>query len=784
MNYGYFDDQSREYVITRPDTPSPWLNYLGDGHFSSILSNTGGGLVFDADPSYRRVTRYKFNNLPIDRPGRYLYIRDMESGDYWSPMWQPTLKTLDHYECRHGLGYTVITGGRGGIEATVRYSVPPQARYELWDGILTNKSNAPRTLRLFSYVEWSWFDAERDILCDWPRMIFQCYRHGNKIVFDPVSEQCPSGLMRAYLSTDLPIDGHDCSLAAFIGPYRSETNPIAVEQGVCSNSDIYSDNAVGVLSSTVTLAPGQSLPFRYVLGVTEQVADMDALIDKALDPAVIEAGKVTLAKQWDRYLTVQQVETPDDDMNRMVNLWNAYQAKTTFSWSRFISLYERGVDRGFGFRDSMQDVLGILHADPEAAKARIKLLLSIQNAEGDARTVYYPANSLSKGGGRSDDHLWSVFSVCQYVRETGRKDFLTETVPYVNGGEGSVMEHLERGLLYTRTHLGRHGFPDIRLCDWNDSLTPINQRGGAESIFVFFQMAHGAYELMELYRHCGHEDRLPPIREIYDFARVKMTEAWDGNWFLRAFTAEGEPYGTDADEWNKIFLNPQSWAVMSRLPTAEMANKAFDAVMERLHTRWGLITHAPASNGYDLDHKMFFPFAAGSRENGGIFYHANTWAIIALTMLGRAEDAWTCYASTLPPHRNDTADHSLVEPYVYTQTMLGPRHPDFGKCSNSWLTGTASWMYLTATQFILGIRPDYDGLRLEPCVPSAWEGFTATRLCRGRTLRIAFRPAADGCVGITLDSQHLEGDCLPWDVLETYPEGSTVSLTVSYLKKA
>lgn len=778
MIYGYFDDDKREYVITRPDTPSPWLNYLGRGGFSSIISNTGGGLCFDGDPSYRRVTRYKFNNLPIDRPGRYLYIRDAETGDYWSPMWQPTLKPLDAYECRHGLGYTLITGARENVEVSVRYSIPLGARYELWDGVITNRGDSRRVIQLFTYVEWSWFDAERDILCDWPRMIFQCRFDRNKIVFDPVSEQCPSGLMRAFLSTDLPIDGHDCSLTAFIGPYRSETNPLAVEQGACTGSNIRSDNAVGVLSSTITLEPGESLPFHYVLGVCEKFEEMDGVIAHALLPETIKEGQRTLRQDWETYLSAQIVQTPDPDMNRMLNCWNAYQARTTFLWSRFISLYERGVDRGFGFRDSMQDVLGVMHAIPEEARQRILLLLSIQLQAGDARAVYYPANGLSKGGGRSDDHLWSVFSVCQYVRETGDEAFLHTLVPYVDGGEGTVMEHLERGLLFTRTHSGRHGFPDMRTCDWNDSLAPINERGGAESIFVFFQMAHGAYELIRLYTYYGYTDRLAPIQEIYDYCRSKLTEIWDGGWFIRAFTSEGEPYGTAADTWNRLFLNPQSWSVLSRLPSDEKANKAFDAVMEHLLTDWGLITHAPASDGYDLDHKMFFPFAAGSRENGGIFYHSNTWAIMALCLLKRPEDAWECYRRALPPLRNEHADLCRVEPYVYTQTMLGPQHEDFGKCSNSWLTGTASWMYFAATQYLLGIRPDYAGLLLEPCVPGDWQEFQVARLCRGRRLHIVFHRSDTAFPVIQLPSCRIEGPLLPWDVLHSFSRNDTIPVTV------
>ena len=778
MTYGYFDDNAREYVVTRPDTPSPWINYLGENGFSGIISNTAGGLSLDGDPSYRRVTRYKFNNLPIDRPGRYLYVLDTETGDSWNPTWQPMKKPLDVYECRHGLGYTVITGGRNGVTVSLRYFVPVGARYERWEGTITNGTDRPRTVKLFSYVEWSWFDAERDILCDWPRMIFRCSGKNGRIEFNPISEQCPSGLMRSYMATDLPVEGYDCSLSAFIGPYRSESDPLAIENGRCGNSEALSDNAVGVLCSAVTLAPGETRTFRYLVGCCDDFSELDGILGDALDPARAVEQRAALDRKWRDYLACQTVDTPCADMNRMLNAWHPYQARLTFSWSRFISLYERGIDRGFGFRDSMQDVLGVLQADPDGAAERIRLLLSIQYAAGDARTVFYPAGGLSKGGGRSDDHLWSVLSVCDYIRETGRYAFLDEPVPFVDGGEAPIYEHLERALRFTAAHVGRHGFPDIRLCDWNDSLTPINQRGGAESVFVFFQLAHGAYELIELYRAAGRDDRVGPIREIYEACRAKLPEIWDGKWFLRAFTAEGEPYGTDRDEWNKIFLNPQSWAVLSRLPDRADLNTAFDEVMSRLFTRWGLVTHAPASDFYDLDRKGFFPFASGSRENGGIFYHSNTWAIMALALLGRAEDAWRCYEAALPPRRNEEADLCRTEPYVYTQTMLGPTHPDFGKCSNSWLTGTASWMYYAATRYLLGVRPDYEGLRLAPCVPAEWKEFSVTRRCRGKKLALTF--VRRGRRSFTVGGRTCEGDVIPWPMIEALPDGVTHAVTVGF----
>lgn len=692
MKYGYFDNKNLEYVIERPDTPTPWMNYIGNGGYSGIVSNTGGGLSFDGDASKRRVTRYKFNNQPMDRPGRYLYIRNQDTGEYWSPTWQPVLKDLSFYECRHGLGYTQITGTYDDVKTKITYYVPLGAHYEVWKVELKNLSNAPKNLKLFSYVEFSWNDAKYDMLCHWPCMAFVSDFENGKIVVDTVAQQLTGIPMYSYISTDFKIDGYDCSQKDFIGNYRSEQNPIVLETGECNNSVMYSDNCVGVLSSSVVLAPGETENGHYTLGATKSKEEIDTQISEAFDKKNLETGLNEIHESWHQYRDMLQVETPDSDVNTMLNIWHAYQAKTTFDWSRFISIYERGVDRGFGFRDSMQDVLGVMHAVPQKAKERIKTLLSIQMSAGDAKAVYFPGTKEAAGGGRSDDHLWSVFSVCSYIKETGDFGFLDETVSYYDGGEATVLEHLEKGLEFTMNHLGSHGIPDFLGSDWNDSLAPINRdkKRGAESTFVFFQLAHAAYELIGLYTYLKLDNRLPFVEEIYNYCRSKLDTIWDGEWFIRAFTQDGEKYGTNADEWNKIYLNPQSWGVISRLPDKEKANSALNNVMKYLYTDNGIITHYPASSGFDPAKKDYYLFTAGARENGGIFFHSNTWAIIALTMLGRNEDAFKCYNASLPIRRNDKAEICLTEPYVYSQTMLAPPHNRAGTCVNSWLSGTAS----------------------------------------------------------------------------------------------
>ncbi len=762
MKYGYFDNQNKEYVITNPKTPAPWMNYIGNGKYGGIVSATGGGLSFDSDPSNRRVTRYRFVGYPSDRPGRYIYLRDENSGDYWSATWQPVMKENQTFECRHGLGYTTIKTEYSGIESSVSYYVPLGKRYEIWETKLTNNSNTERNLKVFSYVEFSWNDAKYDMLSHWPCQAFKADFIDGKILVDTVAEQLTGVPLYDYIATDLPVCGYDCNQQEFIGGYNSEANPQVLETGVCKNTNMYSNNCVGVLCSEITLGAGDSINFRYTLGATDKKSDVDKQIKDAL---TIKNAVEDIKKYWANHCDMLSVRTPNEDMNTMLNIWHAYQAKTTFDWSRFISAYERGVSRGFGFRDSMQDVLGVMHSVPEQAKERIKLLLSIQKSDGNARAVYYPATKVSEGGGRSDDHLWSIRSVCNYIKETGNFDFIDEVVPYVDGGSATVAEHLEKGIEFTMNHLGRHGIPDFLNCDWDDSMAPINRdKKGAESVFVFFQLADATYDLAELYTKIGRKENAEKMQKVYDYCKTKLDVVWDGEWFIRAFTQDGKKFCTKDDEHNGIHLIPQAWSVISHLADKDRANIAMDNLLKYLYTDKGLITHYNASEGFDPDNKSYFLFPAGARENGGIFFHSNAWPIIAFAMLGRGDDAYKCYEAILPPKRNDIADRCLTEPYVYSQTMIAPPHPRADACVNSWLTGTASWVYLAATQYILGIRPSYDGLIIDPQIPDSWKGFTATRKCRGKVYNIKVQKGTDK--GLFVDGKKMDGNFVPWNISE------------------
>ena len=762
--YGYFDVDKKEYVITRPDTPTPWINYLGFGSFGSFISNNGGGLLFDGDPGKRRLTRYRYNAMPVDRPGRYIYIKDMVSGEYYSPTWQPVMRKPDFYECRHGLSYTTIKGEYLGLKSEMTIYIPVDKSYEVWSCKLKNLSGEKRKLKLFPYIEFAHHDGHIDNMMEWARYFMTCTCENKTIVFDSAPEFNNCGPLFGFMTTTLDIDGYDCHRDRFIGAFRNEQNPIAVENGFCSNTPINADQACGAFSCPLELDADEEKHFLVIVGATKDPNTIEQTVKEALKLENVEKDLLAIKNRWESHLGACQIKTPDEDVNKMINIWHAYQCHTTFNWSRFVSFYERGSDRGWGFRDSMQDVLGVMHVLPQKAKERIKTLLKIQRSNGNAKAVLYPATGETKGGDRSDDHLWSVYSVCAYIRETADYDFLDELVPYDDGGEGTVLEHLIKGLEFTRSNTGVHDIPLFLLNDWNDSLAAIGKGGRAESAFVFFQAATAAYQLKELLAHMGRD--VSYLTEYYEWCQGNYKQLWDGKWFIRAFTDEGEKYGTDDDELNKIFLNPQSWAVLSHLPTEEEAQSAFDHVNKYLMCELGYISHYPASAGYDRANKKFFPLHSGIKENGGVFCHASTWAVIAQAMLKRNNDAFRAYKATLPCRRNDISQTTLIEPYVYASAMLGPSHERYGAGSNSWLTGTASWMYYAVTQYILGFRVDYDGIVIDPCIPDNWDGFEMTRVYRGKQCHLTVK----GCKGkihkLYVNGNTITGNYIPYALIE------------------
>jgi cellobiose phosphorylase len=771
--YGYFDEAAREYVITRPDTPTPWLNYIGEGRYGGIVSNTGGGYSFDRDPRNRRVTRYRYNSIPVDQPGRYVYLRDQETGEYWSPTARPTKVDLDAYECRHGTAYTRISGSHRGIAAEVLYFVPlspvdESAPCELWVLKVRNTGSAPRRLRSFSYAEFSFADAFNDIAnLDWAQHI--------------VFSGCEEGVIRVgtkfnpltcfFASSEAPA-GYTCDREDFIGRGRDLADPIVVETGIPSNAPSPRGNSIGSLTHDIELAPGQERQIVFILGATERPAEIGRVVARFADSSEVAAAFQALRDDWSAYLSRFTVETPDADTNAMLNFWNQVQCRTTLYWSRFVSGYESGLGRGMGTRDSGQDTLGTMHTVPDHARRMLTTIWRMQFADGHTWHQFYPL-TLEGGPGLaaeypnwpqwfSDDHLWLVISVCAYLRETGDFDYLAQKVPFVEGAEESVWVHMLLAVDFTLANLGPHGLPRSGFSDWNDTLNVDHGSGKAESVWTGMQFCRAMLDLAEL---CAKIDRPDDARRFGDLhasmAAAINEHAWDGAWYVRSFDDDGLPIGVAGAAHQAIDLIAQSWSVLGEVAPADRAEQAMASADEKLNTKFGLALLWPPYDGNDDRVRGTSTYVPGAKENGGIFCHANTWSIVAAAMLGHGDEAYKYYRQILPLARTDS-DLYKVEPYTYPQNICGPTHPSFGMARNAWLTGTASWTFVAATQWILGIRPTYEGLRVAPTLPSAWSGYKAHREFRGTAYEIAVRREGPGnAVSMVVDGAAVSGDVVP-----------------------
>jgi cellobiose phosphorylase len=771
--YGYFDEAAREYVITRPDTPTPWLNYIGEGRYGGIVSNTGGGFSFDRDPRNRRVSRYRYNGIPVDQPGRYVYLRDQETGDYWSPTASPTKTPLDAYECRHGTAYTRISSSYRGIDAEMLYFVPlssvdEPAPCELWVLKVRNTGSTPRRLRSFSYFEYSLYDAHNDTTnLDWAQHIqYSVCEDGvirvltkfNPLVYFFGSSQKPAG--------------YTCVREDFVGRGRDLADPIVVETGNPTNAPAPRGNSVGSLCHDIELAPGEERQLVYIAGCTVRPAEVGRVVKRFSDPDEVAAALDALREDWAAYLARFTVETPDADTNAMLNFWNQVQCRTTLYWSRFVSGYETGLGRGMGTRDSGQDTLGTMHTVPDHARRMLTRIWEMQFADGHTHHQFFP---LTGEGGPglaaefpgwpqwfSDDHLWLIISVCAYLRETGDFAYLEQKVPYVDHVEETVWEHMLRAVDFTLNHLGPHGLPRAGFSDWNDTMNVDHGSGKAESVWTAMQFCRALLDLAEL---CGVIDRPAEARRFAGIhaAMVKAINdhAWDGAWYARAFDDDGLPLGVSGAEHQAIDLIPQSWCVLGEAAPPERAALAMASAEEKLNTKFGLALMAPPYNGADDRVRGTSTYVPGAKENGGIFCHANTWSIVAAAMLGDGDTAYRYYRQILPLARTDS-DVYMAEPYTYCQNICGPTHPSFGLARNAWLTGTASWTYVAATQWILGIRPTYAGLRVAPVMPSSWQGYTAHREFRGAAYEISVRREGPGnAVSLVVDGKPVEGDVVP-----------------------
>jgi cellobiose phosphorylase len=804
MQYGYFDDERREYVITRPDTPLPWINYLGCDSYFGIISNTAGGYSFYKDARLRRLTRYRYNNAPLDMGGRYIYLRDDDSASqstgplFWSPSWMPVRRRLDFYECRHGMGYTTIHSRLLGIESETRYFIPRGENLEIWELVLTNQRDQPANLSVFSAIEFCLWDALDDAT-NFQRNL----NIGEGEVVDGVIYHKTEYRERrnhfAFFACSEPLVGFDTQRESFLGAYQGWDSPRAVEMGQMSNSIVFGWQPIGAQHIQVSLDSGEVKKIIFILGYHENPVDekfdppasqtitkryLLPIIDRYLLESEVESTFQDLKSYWSSLLDKFQVVTPDIHTNRMVNIWNAYQIMTTFNLSRSASYFESGIGRGIGFRDSNQDLLGFVHLIPERAHERILDLASTQLPDGSAYHQYQPLSKRGNhdiGSGFNDDPLWLVLSTAAYIKECGDWEILDKLVPYDNqpGTEAPLYNHLKLAFQYTLDRLGPHELPLIGRADWNDCLnlncfsevpgqsfqTTANKEGKvAESIFIAGMFILASKEMVKI----AEKRQQTQDIELFQASAMHMQEVisqwgWDGDWFLRAYDNFGNPLGSKECEEGQIFIEPQGLCVMAGVGIEDgRARKALDSVANRLATPHGIILHQPAFTRYYLHLGEISTYPPGYKENAGVFCHTNPWIMIAETMIGRGDQAHDYYLRINPSAREGISELHKCEPYIYAQMIAGRDAPKHGEAKNSWLTGTAAWNYVAIAQWILGIRPTYEGLCIEPVIPSTWNEFEAVRIYRGVRYEILVeRQGIGNEVELEVDGKTIDGTTIP-----------------------
>ena len=796
MRFGHFDDARREYVITTPQTPLPWINYLGSEDFFSLVSNTAGGYSFYRDARLRRLTRYRYNSSPLDMDGHHIYIKD--GGTVWNPGWQPTKTPLDRYSCRHGLGYTILEGEKDGICAAQELFVPKGDACELDRLTLTNRSDCPRELDVFSYVEFCLWDAVDD------STNFQRNFSTGEVEVEPCAIYHKTEYRErrdhyAVFWSNTPVTSFDTARDAFCGVYGGPADPQAVRAGHCSGSIAHGWAPVGALHIHVTLAPGEEKKILFGLGYIENPQEekftapgvinktrAHAMMARYADDAQVDAARAALADHWESLLSGYRLQSGEEKLDRMVNLWHQYQCMVTFNMSRSASYYESGTGRGMGFRDSCQDLLGFVHIVPARARERILDIAATQFEDGSAYHQYQPLTKKGNrdvGTGFNDDPLWLIAATAAYLRETGDWSILEEQVAFENDERKAqpLMEHLRRSFRFTCTHLGPHGLPLIGRADWNDCLnlncfskhpgesfqiTGPSEGPVAESVFIAGMFVKYGREYAELCDRLQLADEAAAARRSIDAVeQAALTAGWDGAWFRRAYDAFGNPVGSRECTEGQIFIEPQGMCVMAGIGRETgQAAQALRSVEERLDTPYGVVLHQPAYTSYQLNLGEISSYPPGYKENAGIFCHNNPWISCAETMLGHGDRAFEVYRKTCPAYIEDISEIHRTEPYVYSQMVAGKDAPTFGEAKNSWLTGTAAWTFVNVSQYILGIQPTLDGLRVDPCIPHTLTGYTVTRRYRGAVYHIAVDNTAavqHGVQSITVDGKALAGNVLP-----------------------
>jgi cellobiose phosphorylase len=799
MRFGHFDDKNREYVITTPKTPYPWINYLGSESFFSLISHQGGGYCFYRDARLRRLLRYRYNNAPTDVGGRYFYIH--ENGDYWTPTFMPVKKELDSFECRHGLGYTKITGKRNGLEAEVLSFVPLGHTAEIHQVTLRNpksSSSKPRSFKLFSFVEFCLWNAYDD-MTNYQRNFNTGEVEVDGSTLYHKTEYRERRNHFAFYHVNAKLAGFDTDRESFFGLYNGMGEPEVVAAGASRNSVASGWAPIASHGLEVTLAPGEEKVFIFTLGYVENPQEEKwekpgiinkkrarELIAAFSSPEQVKAAMDKLSAHWSRLLSSYTVDSPDEKLNRMVNIWNPYQCMVTFNMSRSASYFETGIGRGMGFRDSNQDLLGFVHLVPERARERIIDIASTQFADGSAYHQYQPLTKRGNndiGSGFNDDPLWLISGVAAYIKETGDYGILDEVVPFDNDPKNSatLFEHLKRSFYHVINNLGPHGLPLIGRADWNDCLnlncfsetpdesyqTTGNKVGRtAESIFIAGMFVHIGPDFAALAEKRGLTDESKQAREhVARMEKTVLEHGYDGEWFLRAYDYYGNKVGSKENEEGKIFIEPQGFCVMAGIGVKDgRAQKALDSVKERLDTKYGIVLNNPPYTRYHLELGEISSYPPGYKENGGIFCHNNPWIMIAETVIGRGDRAFEYYKKITPAYIEEMSEIHRTEPYVYAQMIAGKDAIRHGEAKNSWLTGTAAWNFVAISQYMLGIRPEWDGLLINPCIGKSIPSFTITRKCRGAEYRIRVKNSGnDGAKPkLSIGGKPLPGNLVPY----------------------
>lgn len=796
MKYGFFDDKSREYVITDPKTPYPWINYLGNEDFFGLISNTAGGYTFYKDAKFRRLTRYRYNNVPTDNGGRYFYIND--GGDVWSPGWKPVKAELDNYECRHGMSYSKIKGERGGVEAEVLYFIPLGFWGELQKVSLKNTSSETKKFKLFSSAEWCLWNAEDDMT-----NLQRNFNTGEVEIEDSVIYHKTEFKERrnhyAFYSVNSEIQGYDTDRESFVGLYNGFENPDVVMAGKPKNSEAHGWSPIASHYIEVELAPGESKDYVFMMGYVEVEPEdkwesklvinkkpAKEMIAKFDTTAKVDAAFDDLAAYWDNLLGKINIESGDDKLDRMVNIWNQYQCMITFNMSRSASFFETGIGRGMGFRDSNQDLIGFVHQIPERARERIIDIASTQFEDGGCYHQYQPLTKRGNdaiGGDFNDDPLWLILSTTEYIKETGDYSILDEMVPFDNDESlaKSHFHHLTVSFDHVVNNLGPHGLPLIGRADWNDCLnlncfsdnpnesfqTTGNKKDGkAESLMIAGLFVVYGKDYITLCKEIGKDEEAARAQGHVDaMIEAVKKDGWDGEWYLRAYDYYGKKIGSNENEEAKIFIESQGWCTMAEIGLEDgMVQKSLDSVKEKLDCEYGIVLNNPPFTKYMIEYGEISTYPAGYKENAGIFCHNNPWIMIGETVVGNGDRAFEYYKKIAPAYLEEISDLHRTEPYVYAQMVAGKDAHLPGEAKNSWLTGTASWNFYAIVQYILGIKPDYHGLMINPCIPKEWTGFKATRQFRGDTFNVEVKNpnnVSKGVASLTVDGKEVEGNVIP-----------------------